>query len=62
MQSAGGCVLVVKDKLHFYVSGRAGQPNSKESGVCVTGLATLRRDGFVSMRADELTGTLGAVH
>ncbi|MSU72455.1 MAG: hypothetical protein EXS43_08950 [Opitutus sp.] len=26
--------------------------------MCVTGLATLRRDGFVSMRADELTGTL----
>lgn len=58
VQSAGGCLLVVKDKLYFYVSGRAGEPNSRESGICVTGLATLRRDGFASMRADETTGTL----
>jgi hypothetical protein len=53
VQSAGGCCLVVGDKLHFYVSGRRGVPGSNDPGVCSTGLATLRRDGFVSMDADE---------
>ena len=51
VQSAGGCCVVVGDKLYFYVSGRKGRPGTNEPGVCSTGLATLRRDGFVSMDA-----------
>ena len=58
VQSAGGCCLVVGDKLHFYVSGRAGVEGSSSSGVSSTGLATLRRDGFASMDADAVGGTL----
>ena len=49
VQSAGGCCLVVGDRLYFYVSGRQGVPGSNDPGVCSTGLATLRRDGFASM-------------
>lgn len=49
VQSAGGCCLIVGDALHFYVSGRQGRPGTNEPGVCSTGLATLRRDGFASM-------------
>jgi hypothetical protein len=53
VQSAGGCCLVVDDKLRFYVSGRAGVAGSPkaDSGACGTGLATLRRDGFASLDA-----------
>lgn len=58
VQSAGGCCLVVGDKLYFYVSGRAGVDGSAGSGVCSTGLAVLRRDGFASMDAGEQGGTL----
>jgi hypothetical protein len=58
VQSAGGCCLVVGDKLYFYVSGRAGEDGSNKSGVCATGLATLRRDGFASMDAGDAEGTL----
>jgi hypothetical protein len=58
VQSAGGCCLVVKDQLYFYVSGRAGLRGSSRSGVCSTGLATLRRDGFAPMDAGEPGGTL----
>jgi hypothetical protein len=49
VQSAGGCCLVVGDKLYFYVSGRRGVPGTTDPGACSTGLAMLRRDGFVSM-------------
>jgi hypothetical protein len=49
VQSAGGCCLVVGDKLYFYVSGRQGRPGTSDPGVCTTGLAILRRDGFASM-------------
>ena len=49
VQSAGGCCLLVGDRLHFYVSGRQGVPGNNEPGVCSTGLAVLRRDGFASM-------------
>jgi hypothetical protein len=49
VQSAGGCCLVVGDRLHFYVSGRAGVPGTSLPGRCSTGLATLRRDGFASV-------------
>ncbi len=52
VQSAGGGCLVVGDRLHFYVSGRTGRRGTQEPGTCSTGLATLRRDGFASMRAD----------
>jgi hypothetical protein len=62
VQSAGGCCLVVGDRLHFYVSGRSGVPGGTGSaGVSSTGLATLRRDGFVSLDApaDRLPGSAG---
>ena len=49
VQSAGGGCLVVGDLLYFYVSGRQGRPGTESPGVCSTGLATLRRDGFASM-------------
>jgi hypothetical protein len=49
VQSAGGCCLIVGNALHFYVSGRRGVPGTGDPGVCSTGLATLRRDGFASM-------------
>ena len=52
VQSAGGCCLVTGDKLLFYVSGRQGDPGSNRPGICATGLATLRRDGFASL-SDE---------
>jgi hypothetical protein len=46
------------DKLYFYVSGRAGVPGVRASGVSSTGLAMLRRDGFASMDAGESEGAL----
>jgi hypothetical protein len=49
VQSAGGGCLVVGDALYFYVSGRRGLPGTSLPGVCSTGLATLRRDGFASL-------------
>jgi hypothetical protein len=49
VQSAGGVCAIVGDQLYFYVSGRAGIPGTSLPGRCSTGLATLRRDGFVSM-------------
>lgn len=52
VQSAGGCCLVVNDRLYFYVSGREGRPGTNSPGVCSTGMAILRRDGFVSMDWD----------
>ncbi|MBM4030365.1 MAG: glycosyl hydrolase family 32 [Planctomycetes bacterium] len=52
VQSAGGGCLVVGDRLYFYFSARAGIKGSTASGVCTTGLATLRRDGFASMDAE----------
>jgi hypothetical protein len=58
VQSAGGGCLIVGDRLYFYCSGRAGIRGKPTSGVCTTGLAILRRDGFASMDADEKGGTL----
>jgi hypothetical protein len=49
VQSAGGCCLIVGDRLYFYVSGRRGIPGTSAPGACSTGLATLRRDGFASL-------------
>ena len=57
MQSAGGGCLVVGDKLYFYVSGRS-RTEEFWDGRGSTGLATLRRDGFVSMDAGETPGVL----
>jgi hypothetical protein len=58
VQSAGGCCLVVGDRLYFYVSGRAGVKGAPVSGVSTTGLAVLRRDGFASMGAGDKEGSL----
>jgi hypothetical protein len=49
VQSAGGCCLIDGDRLLFYVSGRQGVAGTSLPGVCSTGLATLRRDGFASL-------------
>jgi len=57
VQSAGGCCLVVRDKLYFYVSGRMLSDRFWD-GNCHTGLATMRRDGFASMHAGEEPGLL----
>jgi hypothetical protein len=52
MQAAGGCFVIKDERLLFYVSGRAGIRGTSLSGPSSTGLATLRRDGFASMRSD----------
>jgi hypothetical protein len=57
VQSAGGGCLVVGDTLYFYCSGRRGSAENREAGGS-TGLATLRRDGFASVRAAAQEGTL----
>jgi hypothetical protein len=56
VQSVGGVCLVVGDRLYFYCSGRSGAPYGP--GENTTGLATLRRDGFVSMDAADAGGSL----
>lgn len=48
IQSAAGVPIIVGDKLYFYMSGRTEVNNNE---ITSTGLATLRRDGFVSMAA-----------
>ena len=58
VQSAGGGCPIVGDRLYFYVSGRKGVKGSGASGVCSTGLAVLRRDGFASMDAGANQGHL----
>jgi len=58
VQSAGGGCLVVGDKLHFYASGRRGGSTEFPDGNGCTGLATLRRDGFVSLDAADSEGTM----
>lgn len=55
-QSVGGGFLVVGDELWFYFSGRSKQKPA--NGVGSTGLAILRRDGFYSMDAAAVRGTL----
>lgn len=57
LQPAGGCCLIVGDKLYFYMSARSDlytRPDAYHS----TGLAILRRDGFASMQASGAGGTL----
>lgn len=51
VQSAGGCCLVVGDKLYFYVGGVNWANGSRHPDPNNTGLAILRRDGFTSMDA-----------
>jgi len=62
VQSAGGVCLVVGDRLHFYVSGRAGIEGTSLPGECSTGLATLRRDGFASVSDQWPAGQPRQVH
>lgn len=52
MQSINGVPLVVGDSLYFYSSGRQRNKIMWDSYTC-TGLATLRRDGFVSMHGGK---------
>ncbi len=49
VQSTGGVCQIVGDRLYFYVSGRRGVPGTDAPGVCSTGVAMLRRDGFASL-------------
>jgi hypothetical protein len=56
VQSAGGCCLVVGDKLHFYAGGTKWGGGSFDPNH--TGLAVLRRDGFTSMDAGQTGGHL----
>lgn len=57
MQSVGGTPLIVGDSLYFYASGRRLN-NIMWDSYTSTGLAMLRRDGFVSMHADKREGFL----
>ncbi len=57
MQSIGGVPLVVRDSLYFYCSGRRLNDIMWDSYTS-TGLAKLRRDGFVSMKAGKEEGSL----
>ena len=57
MQSVGGVPIVVGDSLYIYSSGRSLNGVWWDAGVS-TGLATLRRDGFVSMDAGKHEGYL----
>ena len=47
LQSVAGAPLIVGDKLYFYLSGRRLRGTQE---ITTTGLATLRRDGFASMK------------
>lgn len=51
LQSAGGCCLVVGDKLYFYVGAASGRIKPPHADPANVGLAILRRDGFSSMDA-----------
>ena len=57
MQSINGVPLIVGDSLYFYSSGRRLSKIMWDSHTS-TGLATLRRDGFVSMQAGKQEGFL----
>lgn len=57
MQSVNGVPLIVGDSLYFYSSGRRLN-NIMWDSYTSTGLATLRRDGFVSMKSDKGEGYL----
>uniref|UniRef100_A0AB33JAW5 Glycosyl hydrolase family 32 n=1 Tax=Prevotella sp. GTC17259 TaxID=3236795 RepID=A0AB33JAW5_9BACT len=57
MQSINGVPLIVGDSLYFYSSGRRLN-NIFWDGYSSTGLATLRRDGFVSIQSGKQEGFL----
>ena len=57
MQSINGTPLIIGDSLYFYASGRRLNDIMWDSYTS-TGLATLRRDGFVSMQAGDDEGYL----
>lgn len=57
VQSTAGNPLIVGDSLYFYVSGRYNTKPKHDSNFA-TGLAILRRDGFVSMQAGKAKGYL----
>jgi len=58
VQSAGGCCLIVGDKLYFYVGAAGWNKTRRGYDPNTTGLAVLRRDGFASMDAADDEGTL----
>jgi hypothetical protein len=62
VQSAGGGLLLEGSQLLFYASGRKGLPLDEHwsGGNMSTGLATIRRDGFVSIES-MLTGVPGTL-
>ncbi len=55
VQSVAGCPIIMGDSLYFYCSGRYNSKPVHKSNFA-TGLATLRRDGFVSLHADKQEG------
>lgn len=55
VQSVCGAPLIVGDSLYFYMSGRYNSKPTHASNFA-TGLATLRRDGFVSLDAPGKEG------
>lgn len=57
VQSTAGNPLIVGDSLYFYVSGRYNSKPDQDSNFA-TGLAMLRRDGFVSAYAGKSEGYL----
>jgi hypothetical protein len=57
VQSVNGVPLIVGDSLYFYSSGRRLNKIMWDSHTS-TGLATLRRDGFVSMHSGQKEGYL----
>lgn len=57
VQSVAGCPLIVGDSLYFYMSGRRNTKPEHDSNFS-TGLAMLRRDGFVSAKAGKEEGFL----
>lgn len=57
IQSTCGNPLIVGDSLYFYMSGRYNSKPVHDSNFA-TGLAMLRRDGFVSMRGNNKEGSL----
>ena len=67
VQSVGGVCLVMEDELWFYYTGFRGEDKERRDrfgfystvyGNGSTGVATLRRDGFASMRAKGAEKTL----
>lgn len=63
VQSLGNICVIHGDKLYFYYTGYAGNPDNAGTSNSIydhaaTGLAVLRRDGFASMDAGAETGVL----